>query len=312
MKILLIIDTYGWAFHNITQNIIKYNTKYEIYVEEYKKIDVNKYLDIDHVIFFWYDDNNNKLLSFFKNRSKTVNLCIYDYSTWIETSKLSSRKNMFCFLTKINNYLYSSPYIIPILELTYPISKKIKHYPIYDGVDIELFAFKEYNKNIFIKDKLTIGWIGNSNPNAHGINKGFVEIKNIVDKMKDMFIFKPQDSYTGKYIEHSQIPHYIYNIDIIVCYSKAEGTPNQILECSSCGRCWISTKVGIVEELQKNSSCGILIERNKDSLQNALVYLYHNRHLLIQYGINGRKNIEKNWNWKDRTKQFFDFFKKLE
>jgi len=33
-----------------------------------------------------------------------------------------------------------------------------------------------------------------------------------------------------KQIPHNEVPNYIHNIDIIVCYSTAEGTPNQILE----------------------------------------------------------------------------------
>ena len=91
----------------------------------------------------------------------------------------------------------------------------------------------------------------------------------------------------------------------------AEGTPNQILEASSSGKCWISTKVGIVEELNntiENNNCGVLIDRNEYELINALMYLEQNRHLIIEYGKNGRRSIEKSWDWKIKVNQFYNFF----
>jgi glycosyltransferase involved in cell wall biosynthesis len=185
----------------------------------------------------------------------------------------------------------------------------------FDGVDENLFKTKSwangYENNIYTKNKLTIGWIGNSNPNAHGINKGFELIKKCIGKVNDRFIFKPQDSFTGFKIPHNKIPKYINNIDIIICFSKYEGTPNQILECSSSGKCWISTDVGIVSELQntiKDKKCGIIIERSEESLLNALEKLYNNRNLIVEYGTNGRIAIEKKWLWTKQVKQFYKCF----
>jgi glycosyltransferase involved in cell wall biosynthesis len=87
-----------------------------------------------------------------------------------------------------------------------------------------------------------------------------------------------------------------------------EGTPNQILEASSSGKCWISTNVGIVEELQKDFQCGIVINRTEIDLSNALDFLYDKRNIIVEYGNNGRKAIEKTWSWENNSKQFCDFF----
>jgi glycosyltransferase involved in cell wall biosynthesis len=159
------------------------------------------------------------------------------------------------------------------------------------------------------KQKLTIGWIGNSNPNGHGINKGFDLIKYCIQNMNNRFDFNPQDRYK-QYIEHDLIPEYLKDIDIIVCFSMAEGTPNQILEASSMGKCWISTNVGIVSELNNltNKKCGVVIKRNENSLKIALNYLYENRNKIVEYGMNGRIMIEKMWDWKIKSDQFYSFF----
>ena len=218
------------------------------------------------------------------------------------------------FVQKIDGYLYGSPFTKNEFEKVY-IDNNLLSYPCYDGVDSSKFNCYNwgngYTNDIFSKQKLIIGWIGNSNPERHGINKGFQLIKKTVNKLSDKFIFKPQDIYTDVKLTHDEIPEYIKNIDIIVCFSIAEGTPNQILEASSSGKCWISTNVGIVNELNntiQNNSCGIIINRNEKDLEDALLKLYNNRDSIVEYGKNGRIAIVKSWDWSIKVNQFYDFF----
>ncbi len=110
------------------------------------------------------------------------------------------------------------------------------------------------------------------------------------------------------------MPNYIHNIDIIVCYSSCEGTPNQILESSSCGRCWVSTNVGIVSSLYntlEDNITGIIIKKNEKAFKDALMKLYNNRELIVEYGMNGRKAIEVKWDWKDRLEAFKKIFNQI-
>jgi len=324
IKILLIIDSYGWAFDNISKNIKKYVNKYNFdiitYNELSKKIKNNSQIsNPDHIIFFAYWNSNKIILDYFYTKNiKSINLCIYDYSLWCNNDNKQNQlilyNNLLYFFKKINYCLYASPYILNIIQE----KKLFNHnnmYKCYDGVDTDLFTYCEYNNDIYTKEKLNIGWIGNSNPNTHGINKGFSMIKKTVEKMNNKFNFIPQDKYTGKYLPHNEIPNYIKNIDIIICFSLAEGTPNQILEASACGRCWISTKVGICEELYNtipNNPTGIFVDRNTEKLIYALNYLYYNRNLIVQYGKNGRDAIIKNWTWKQKANEFFNFIQHVE
>ena len=190
----------------------------------------------------------------------------------------------------------------------------INKYPIYDGVDTNLFKFKGYDDDIYSKKILNIGWVGNSNPNVHGINKGFNIIKETINSMDNKFIFIPQDIYICKQLSHEEMPEYYKNIDIIICFSCQEGTPNQILEASSCGKCWISTDVGIVGNLINNNynlKVGIIIDRTVESLKNNLIYLYNNRNIIKEYGMNGRKLMELEWNWEKQSQQYSSFFEKI-
>lgn len=332
--VLLIIDSYGWAFDNISKNIKKYINDYlpnfSIQTITYPKlhslIKTNKIEETitraEHILFFWYAGPNLEILDYFYNNKKvhcikTINLCVYDYSKWINTIDSNDkiyREGITYFFNKIDNYLYGCNFIKYYISNTFsdPIDKrKIGSYPVFDGVDTNLFPNFGYTPNILTREKLVVGWIGNSNPRVHGINKGFSIIKKCIDGMSDKFMFIPLDIHTsGVMIKHENVHCYMSLVDIIVCYSMFEGTPNQILEASSCGKCWISTNVGIVSELQHtlNKPCGIIINRNEGELKSALLRLYENRETLIEYGKNGREAIEKKWAWDKGVKQFYDFF----
>ena len=81
------------------------------------------------------------------------------------------------------------------------------------------------------------------------------------------------------------------------------------------GKCWISTDVGIVRELNNtinNCEAGIIINRNEKELEEALLKLYYNREFIINYGINGRKNIDFDWGWDKKVEQFYNFFDNLD
>jgi hypothetical protein len=333
-SVLLIYDSHNWSFHNIIRKIIHFNKKYNIDIttstELYNKIsnnfnnlrnnydycNINLNYSYDILCFFFYGDYDINILNYYKKFTKIkIFLCIYDYTLWTNNHNKSDEL-IYCdrfkyFLNNINGMGYSCPAILTNINNKFTID--LVKYKCYDGIDTKLFYFQGYKNDILDKKILTIGWIGNSNPQAHGINKGFQLIKKTLldNDIKDKFIFLPQDIYTGTTIDISKIPNYISKIDIIVCFSIGEGTPNQILECSSSGKCWISTNVGIVSELYNtidNNPCGLIINRDTTELKNALFKLYDNRNLIVEYGLNGRKAIEKCWDWSIKIQQYYDIF----
>ncbi|WP_312583940.1 glycosyltransferase, partial [Staphylococcus aureus] len=73
------------------------------------------------------------------------------------------------------------------------------------------------------------------------------------------------------FIPHDEMVKYYSQIDVYVCPSKIEGTPNPVLESMACGVPVISTDVGVVKdafgEMQKE---WILPVRSKDTLIDKL------------------------------------------
>ena len=239
---------------------------------------------------------------------------MYDNYAWRYMTKgadkrmMDNRNRMANWMEKTDGYFWASPKIRDNMYDTFKIIKPCAS--CMDGVDTTMFNFKKYNEDILTKEKLKIGWIGNSDPKMSGIQKGFISIKQYIQDLSENFDFCPLDKQI-KQIPHNEVPNYIYDIDIIVCYSTCEGTPNQILEGSSCGRCWVSTDVGIVSSVYntiEDNPTGIIIKKNEKAFKDALMKLYNNRELIVEYGRNGRKAIEVKWDWKYRLEGFNRMF----
>lgn len=296
-KICLIIDVEGWAYHNIAKQIQKRVPLSKVinFNNLMNELQRNKHIfKYDIYLHFNIYRNNYIFDKIKKGNHRAKHIClIYNNFVWRQSYFLKN-------ITKMNKCLVASQ----------KIYKNIVHYRKYkphgyciDGVDEKLFTFSGYNEDLFTKEKLVVGWIGNSDINLNGRVKGYLEIKDVMNDISDNFIFRPLDKME-RYIPHNQVPGYIKNIDIIVCFSINEGTPNQILEASSSGKCWVSTDVGIVSILQNtipDNNCGVIIERKKEKLKEKLLYLNENREIIKKYGENGRKAILKSFTWDTRA-----------
>ena len=106
------------------------------------------------------------------------------------------------------------------------------------------------------------------------------------------------------------MPEYYNKIDLYICASLNEGTPNPVLEAMACGVPVISTDVGIVPEVfGKTQKEFILKERNIKSLKEKIIYLLNNLNMLE---ILSKENLEsiKDWTWENKVKEFDKFFTK--
>lgn len=321
-RILLLIDTYDWCFFNIASRIKKECTQYTIDIlstkDAYNNIKALAIRPHNIYVFFYPSIRwQRSELEYLKNMGKykygkksKLFWCMYDNFTWrvkteYQTDRLASlRRSMAGWMDICDGYFWGSPKIRDNMYNTFRMIRP--NASCMDGVDTSLFKFKDYSNNILTKEKLKIGWIGNSDVGQSGRQKGYKEIKQYVEDLSANFDFYPLDRQI-KQIPHHEVPNYIHNIDIIVCYSTCEGTPNQILEGSSCGRCWVSTDVGIVSSVYntiEDNPTGIIIKKNEKAFKDALMKLYNNRELIVEYGKNGRKAIEKKWDWKYRLEGY--------
>jgi glycosyltransferase involved in cell wall biosynthesis len=98
---------------------------------------------------------------------------------------------------------------------------------------------------------------------------------------------------------------YIELADIVVSYSNNEVYPLSILETLYCGKPFVSSNVGGINEIIENGKNGYLFENNDyKSCFNILSKLIENKELRKKIGENGYKNFLENSNDNISSEQF--------
>jgi len=333
-KIALIIDTDNWAFGNIARQLQRYlSEKFDFVVIPMDIIDnVNQIFlmtrDCDIVHFFWREHLTLIGAPYFKSyaeklgipygvfherfiSTKRLSTSIYDHLLLSE-KELSARAHLFAGL--IAGYTVGS-------EKLHAIYSDVCGYPrptnvVEDGVDLSRFMpmnlerFQEVGKR-----ELVIGWVGNSKwageiedfKGVHSILKPAIEqLQDEGVPVKSLFADRQEC-----FIPHDQMPDYYKKIDLYVCTSKIEGTPNPVLEAMACGVPIISTDVGIVPqafgELQR---AFILPERSIDALKTSILKLVREPKLLAGLSKENTERI-KDWDWSIKAVKFGKYFETI-
>ena len=98
------------------------------------------------------------------------------------------------------------------------------------------------------------------------------------------------------------------SIDVYVCASRVEGTPNPCLEAAACGVPIVTTAVGNMPELIRDGENGFLLPRTALAFQKALSVLRLDARLRARMGKEARASIERDWNWASRADAFARMF----
>lgn len=334
-NIAVIYDIDGWAFHNIAKQI-KNN------LSEYYNIDIfpvsvfddnlvklvflaEKY-DLVHCLWRGLISTINqeyiksyihnlglKYDEFIEKYLNSVNLTtsVYDHKFLDEESFDNTR----CFAKYAKNYTVSSSILKNIYDKLDIDKKPVM--VISDGVDLNKFSPKnlERFKVENIKDrKIRIGWVGNSkfvdslgDNDLKGVRNIIIPaIQELIDEGYNIEM-KFADRNNG-YIPHDKMPDYYNSIDLYICASKNEGTPNPILESMASGIPIISTEVGIVNDaFGPNQKQFILKERTKKCLKENIVKMLSNLKNFEEISKENYKQIQ-DWTWQKKCMLFKKFF----
>ena len=335
-KVALVVDIQDWAFHNIAKQIVanlsdKYNftifiaTKYEnvaVLLLEAKKF---------HLIhFFWRDYIFNIICEYnrlyFQEKGwnykeflvevlpkLNITSSVFDH-LFLSEKQIIERELLFNVL--LNGYTVSSQKLADIYDAIddYHAPELV----IEDGVDFQKFfpvnleRFSENNREIIV------GWVGNSEWGPwQQDGKDYKGLKTLVKPAVEALRaegFPVCGIYADraeKWLPHDQMVNYYNSIDIYICASDIEGTPNPVLEAMACGVPIISTDVGIVPQVfGKLQSEFILPLRSLETLKNKLRLLLESPETRKRLSEENLERIQS-WAWKAQCSKWDYFFQQM-
>lgn len=335
-RIALVVDAENWALHNIAKQIVtnlshKYNfiilmaNKYEnisFLILEVKNFDLIHFFWRENLFSILHDwsklffqqkgwDYKDFLISVLPKINMTTS--VYDH-LFVSDSQVKEREILFNALIK--GYTVSSRKLSDIYN-------KFNYYHnpdliIEDGVDFEKFfpinleRFSDSNREIIV------GWVGNSEWGPwQQDGKDYKGLKTLIKPAVEALRaegFAVRGIYADraeKWLAHDQMVDYYKSIDIYICASDIEGTPNPVLEAMACGVPVISTDVGIVPEVfGKLQSKFILPTRNLELLKDKLRLLLESPETRKRLSDENLESI-KSWSWKIKCSKWDYFFQQM-
>ena len=331
LHVLVCPDRPSWAFDNIANNITRYAGSHRISKLYMCDVIGNEHLffeaiflkriDLCHV--FWREDlfyllNPHTIGKAGKHLGldlatmiRAINSCAFTTSVYdhlfSDEEELQKRRTSFALIdgytvsSRKLQEIYSSMPGLPPPDVVIP-----------DGVDTEHFSpgSNRSGKN----QTFSIGWVGNS---AWGRQTQGFDVKGYHRLFKPMMAALRAHGFTVKeiiadpqinHVPFEKMPDLYRTMDVFVCTSAAEGTPNPVLEAMACGIPVVSTDVGIVPEV-----CGslqkpfIVRDDSVDNFAQAVAVLLKDCKLRNTIGKQNRMRTLE-WSWEIKTKGWWPFW----
>ncbi len=257
MKVLLIADRPGWAYDILAQSLQSSSTIHEIEIEyiinirrDPSSFDLSSY---DLTFFFlWFDGMRYGPLMKGFQFSKT---CVGVHSlSWIKRGMTSIQAEVICNQFAATGYI--SEEIGSILKLENGFFTP-------NGIDRKLF----YPTDLPSCEDIRFMWVGNPSTSHHGDNKAF---HSIVEPVCEDLGVTLRTATPLNPVPREKMGKFYSENHVLICSSEHEGGPMPILEALASARPVISTNVGIVPEVVIQNHNGIIIERSRSALKEAI------------------------------------------
>lgn len=299
-QILIIVDKPNWAQDHKTRNIQKVlDDKYTIikkYQAEVTETDLEQ-ADLIQVYYWMQFSRMAHLEAVFKRNANKLLIGVCSHYE-IENER---KEPAFAWLRQaravfaLNQLLYQE--VLPQLDVP------LFYTP--NGVDTGYFTPGSVPQQS--RGTLRIGWAGslkNQGPIQRGFNNLIVPAVESVQGCELITAIREE-----RWRSHEEMIEFYRSLDIYLCASRNDGTPNPCLEAASCGIPIVTTYVGNMPELIKPGVNGYFIEPNVADIARVLTFLRDHEAYRIQLGQAIRASILA-WDWSllsDNYHQMYQF-----
>ncbi|MFL6260647.1 MAG: glycosyltransferase family 4 protein [Thermoanaerobaculia bacterium] len=110
-----------------------------------------------------------------------------------------------------------------------------------------------------------------------------------------------------KWRNQEEMLDFYRSLDVYVCASRSEGTPNPCLEAAACGLPVVTTRVGNMPELIRDGENGFFVERDVADIAEKLRWLHDDPGLRTRLGEAARAAVEP-WDWRRQAARYDAMF----
>ncbi len=197
------------------------------------------------------------------------------------------------------------------------IYKALASYPspvsvVENGVDLRLFRPQRLERLTQTRGRpIVLGWAGNSlwgggPDDPKGFHSILLPAVEQLTQAGEHFELVVADRLTGQ-LPREQMPAFYDRLDVFICTSTTEGTPNPVLEAMACGIPVVSTDVGVVREaFGPRQSEFVMGERSIEALSDSLLRLVRNPGLLPGLSNENLRSVRA-WDWSIKAEDFAAF-----
>ena len=121
-----------------------------------------------------------------------------------------------------------------------------------------------------------------------------------------------------RWVDFEYIPSYIAASDVcLVPHHANEHTnttiPHKLFQYMALGKPVIATNCSPIERIVKETQCGIIVPSgDHDKMTDAVIKLYSDHLLAKKLGENGKKAVEKKYNWEREVEALIGLYNKME
>jgi len=300
-RLLIVSDFPGWAYDNVSNAIIReladdFNFS-KVYAIDLPVID---HRDFDLVYSMWWKTD------FLKRNvipRKKLIIQVASFWSWQYTYHIPLDRLVADYLDRACAVSVNCPGLYDLIQPRHP---QVFLNP--SGVNIDLFKAQP-PRSVDPQSPLVVGWTGSTA--IHGDNKGLQNLIIPICESMEGVVLKTVTKEKD-WLPHDRMPGFYQEIDVYLCASQSEGTPNPVLEAAASARAVISTPVGIVPMLIKDGVNSIIVDRDHGSIRTAVKKLRDDRGLCVRMGQNNRQVIETDgWSWEHRALNYKKMFEQV-
>ena len=274
--VLMLADRPGWAFDVAAQAISRrLSDEFEFRIE-YAELepDLSKHRFDLFYVFFWGETYHQGFVT--DPRRVIKEISSHRWENEDEYGRLTAAQAAEKYLSDAGTLLTPSKR----LQAIFAPYRHVRHAP--NGFEPEEFRVLGRRSG-----KLRIGWAGNLNDRCKGVH----------DILRPAAGEDFELSVAGGDCGHSEMIEFYNSIDVLCVASTAEGEPLTLVEALACGCFPVCVDVGIVPELVRHGSNGLIVNRSPAAFQAAFQWCAMNVDRVREAGLANAEEMQRTRTW---------------